>query len=174
MLWNWYTIDSCFIARSWRIRSNGMFAGSCIGVILLVMLLEFLRRSAIEYDAFIVKKYATAAGVHSGPVTTADSASGSSNPKDSTTAIAAGAACAPQANWVARPNVVEQLIRAFLHMAQFTVAYFVMLLAMYYNGYILICIFLGAGIGFFVFNWRNLASGQNGTPHSREVTYCCG
>ncbi|KLU81392.1 hypothetical protein MAPG_00482, partial [Magnaporthiopsis poae ATCC 64411] len=26
MLWNWYTIDTCFIASSWRVTSAGMFA----------------------------------------------------------------------------------------------------------------------------------------------------
>src|SRR5438128_1500329 len=28
MLWNWYTIDSCFLASSWKITSTGAFAGS--------------------------------------------------------------------------------------------------------------------------------------------------
>jgi hypothetical protein len=32
-------------------------------------------------------------------------------------------------------------------------------LAMYYNGYILICIFIGAYIGSFVFQWETLADG---------------
>ena len=30
---------------------------------------------------------------------------------------------------------------------------------MYYNGYILICIFIGAYIGSFVFQWERLADG---------------
>jgi copper transporter 1 len=54
MLWNWYTIDACFLSSSWKITSNGMFAGSCIGVILLVMFLEFLRRLGKEYDRYIL------------------------------------------------------------------------------------------------------------------------
>lgn len=41
-------------------------------------------------------------------------------------------------------------------MMQFGVAYIVMLLAMYYNGYFLICIFLGAFVGSFIFNWETL------------------
>ena len=45
MLWNWYTVDSCFIASSWHVTSRGAFAGSCIGVVLLVLLLELLQRS---------------------------------------------------------------------------------------------------------------------------------
>lgn len=73
-------------------------------------------------------------------------------------------------------------------MVQFAVAYFIMLyvrpvssklpdrrslayfcveaianshdsLAMYYNGYIIICIFLGAYIGAFIFHWEHLDGG---------------
>ena len=39
-------------------------------------------------------------------------------------------------------------------MLQFAVAYFVMLLAMYFNGYIIICIFIGAFLGSFIFSWE--------------------
>ncbi|KAI1658071.1 hypothetical protein F4813DRAFT_357254 [Daldinia decipiens] len=44
-------------------------------------------------------------------------------------------------------------------MVQFAVAYFVMLLAMYYNGYIIISIFVGAYIGAFIFHWEYLGWG---------------
>lgn len=55
MLWNWYTIDACFLTSSWHIRSSGAFAGSCIGVILLVIALEFLRRFGKEYDRSLLR-----------------------------------------------------------------------------------------------------------------------
>ncbi|KAF8849986.1 hypothetical protein BDZ45DRAFT_680109 [Acephala macrosclerotiorum] len=45
-----------FIARSWHITFYGMFAGSCIGVILLEMALEFLKRASREYDPAILLK----------------------------------------------------------------------------------------------------------------------
>lgn len=53
-----------------------------------------------------------------------------------------------------RPSPVEQVIRALLHMLQFAVAYFIMLLAMYFNGYIIICIFIGAFLGSLIFSWE--------------------
>lgn len=55
-----------------------------------------------------------------------------------------------------RPNLFQQMIRATLHMVAFAVAYFVMLLAMYYNGYIIICIIIGAWLGAFVFSWETV------------------
>ncbi|KAK0609241.1 Ctr copper transporter [Immersiella caudata] len=148
MLWNWNTIDSCFIASTWKITSTGMFAGSCIGVILLVMSLEFLRRSVKEFDRFLLRKHAETG------------------------------ALSPVGGY--RPKIWEQAVRAFLHMVQFAVAYFIMLqvnleLAMYYNGYIIICIFIGAYIGAFVFQWETLGLGLDSqTSAAKEPTVCCG
>ncbi|KAK1828920.1 Ctr copper transporter family-domain-containing protein [Podospora conica] len=159
MLWNWNTVDSCFIASSWKITSTGMFAGSCIGVVLLVMSLEFLRRAVKEYDAFLVRRHAAAAAVR-------DSTTG----KDGSDIVVASA-CAPVGY---RPKIWEQAIRALLHMVQFAVAYFIMLLAMYYNGYIIICIFIGAFLGAFVFQWETLGLGEGKTSATKEPTVCCG
>ncbi|KAK4222546.1 Ctr copper transporter family-domain-containing protein [Podospora fimiseda] len=157
MLWNWNTIDSCFITRSWHIKSSGMFAGSCIGVVLLVMTLELLRRSVKEYDRYLLKKAATATSV-------VTSGSGKGDVSPST--------CVTRSKGY-RPNFLEQAIRALLHMLQFAVAYFVMLLAMYYNGYIIICIFIGAYLGSFVFHWETLGLGGQ-TSATEEATVCCG
>ena len=55
-----------------------------------------------------------------------------------------------------RPSLLQQAVRAALHMVEFAVAYFIMLLAMYYNGYIIICILIGAFLGYFAFDWEDL------------------
>lgn len=59
-----------------------------------------------------------------------------------------------------RPSPVEQVVRALLHTLQFGVAYIVMLLAMYYNGYIIICIFIGAFLGSLIFSWEQVSSNK--------------
>lgn len=163
MLWNWYTVDSCtsnfpsatrhftepslgFIASSWHITSDGMFAGSCIGVILLVMSLEFLKRASREYDRAIILKAQQQRQTVS--IATSPSKSASSEEPPRAPALAKS-----------RPNIFQQAIRATFHMVQFAVAYFVMLLAMYYNGYIIICIIIGAWLGGFVFSWEALSLG---------------
>jgi len=146
-----------------------MFAGSCIGVILLVVLLEFLRRAGKEYDRYIISQHARS--LVPGPASSASS----DHDHGKTAATSAAAACTPVAASKFRPNVFQQAIRAFLHMAQFAVAYFIMLLAMYYNGYIIICIFIGAYIGYFVFGWESFNIGNNGKDRMEEnVTVCCG
>lgn len=71
---------------------------------------------------------------------------------------------------------MQQTIRALLHMLQFALAYFVMLLAMYYNGYLIICIFIGAFLGAFIFSWESVevAVGGSGMEVQEDPTVCCG
>lgn len=129
MLWNWYTIDSCFLAKSWHVRSSGGFAGSCIGAILLVISLEFLRRMQREFDRYLRR-----------PLSSNDSetgsGSGASGPAKGAQIKVAGLSIYP---FRTTPNagglkLWQQVIRALLYMLQFAVGYFIMLLAMYYNG----------------------------------------
>ncbi|KAL7904045.1 Ctr copper transporter family domain-containing protein [Trichoderma velutinum] len=175
MLWNWNVMDTCFISKSWQITSKGMFAGSCIGVVLLVIALEFLRRLSKEYDRFLIKQHAAKFRDASAPTvvaaTPANTAvkAGGESVKSQEVARPAGIAMPPF-----RPNVLQQAIRALLHMVQFAVAYFVMLLAMYYNGYFIICIFIGAYIGAFAFHWETLTVSSENTSATNSATVCCG
>ncbi|CAI9637695.1 ctr copper transporter [Alternaria burnsii] len=176
MLWNWNVIDTCFIAESWHVRSKAMFAGSCIGVVLLVILLEFLRRAAKEYDRYIVSQYFKKLA----PLTIGSSASSSSSNDGTTktpaaTTTSAARAPTPITTSKFRPSVMQQAIRAALHMCAFAVAYFVMLLAMYYNGYFIICIFIGAYLGYFIFGWESFNLSSGGDDRMQEnATVCCG
>ena len=129
-----------------------MFAGSCIGVLLLVISLEALRRASREYDAYIVRAHLKNSATPSTAASRLRDAS--DDPSKTPSTQSTTPLLAPQSF---TPNLFQQLVRAFLHMAQFAVAYIVMLLAMYYNGYIIICIFLGAFVGAFIFSWHSMA-----------------
>lgn len=129
MLWNWNTVDSCFLSSSWHVTSRGMFAGSCIGVLLLVMLLELLRRMVKEYDALLVRKHSTnnsSTYVAAAGRAQHQAASESGESKDH------GLNVQPVSTTSSgrfRPTLPEQAVRALLHTCQFAVAYFVMLYA---------------------------------------------
>jgi copper transporter 1 len=144
-----------FISKSWHIKSKGMFAGTCIGVVLLVMSLEFLRRLAKEYDRYLFRQYKRSqqrASVIQSRVTGKDGPSNGSSTTVTTTAPSSS-----------RPNIFQQAVRATLHMMQFAVAYFIMMLVMYYNGYFIICIIAGAWLGAFVFSWESVSLVRYGT-----------
>lgn len=154
MLWNWNTIDACFLSSQWHITSNAMFAGSCLAVMALVLALEALRRAVKEYDRHLVRRHlgdaATASAVlpplptpPPPPPTTRAAAAGHCAGKTtpggsvSTTGGAAAAAehegsplaggAPPPPTRRFRPTLPQQAVRALLHMLQFAVAYFIML-----------------------------------------------
>ena len=172
-----------FLSSTWHVRSSGAFAASCIGVILLVITLELLRRLGKEYDISLQQSFHRAAA--------ARYASSSTN--SSSTSNACGEPCNPptypsvQRYATYRPSPLQQAIRAVIHSATFAVAYFVMLLAMYFNGYIIICIFIGAALGKFLCDWTSIRIPVGGVSGSsvgegkgavkageEELTYCCG
>ncbi len=175
-----------FISSTWHITSNGMFAGSCIGVILLVCTLEFIRRLVREFDRYVIlgktptltrstihqQATTSSPGTDLKPVagntssTLANVSSSSSDDQDEHDIHLSSGSIQRRTG---RPTLLQQMARAFLHMAHLAVAYFIMLLAMYFNGYIIICILIGAFIGAFVFSW-DVGVGTAG----EEVTGCCG
>ncbi|KAK6335825.1 Copper Transporter integral membrane protein that functions in high affinity copper transport [Orbilia blumenaviensis] len=193
MYWNWYTIDACFLSKSWHITSAGMFAGSCIGIVFLVVLVEALRRCAREWDRHIVRDWkeramAAAEGVDvdvvdakgnsgiadsgccssSAPAGAAEPASSSSEKGSVTKLTAPTAAVLPTKKRsffsrlcpytsksatvsTPRPTLAQHLLKSLIYAVLLGVGYILMLLAMYYNGYIFFCLVIGAWLGNFLF-----------------------
>ena len=130
MLWNWYTIDACFLSKTWHVRSTGAFAGSCIGVIFLVISLELLRRVQREFDRYLIRRDDALFSRHDsseGEDGNSDGRPGKANPSISIRS-------AGDFDHKAHLKLWQHLVRSFLYMMQFAVGYLVMLLAMYYNG----------------------------------------
>ncbi|KAH6652263.1 copper transport protein ctr4 [Truncatella angustata] len=180
MLWNWYTIDACFLAEGWHITTRGMFAATCIGVILLGVLLEFLRRIGKEYDALILRQFqrhiAAQTALASSKKEPLEPVSCCAPPPEDEIELAK-----PGPRTVTfRATPLQQLIRSVIHAVTFGVAYIIMLLAMYFNGYIIICIIIGAGIGKFVCDWMvhkvviGLDEATSSPSGIDETTVCCG
>ncbi|TDZ19372.1 Copper transport protein CTR4 [Colletotrichum orbiculare MAFF 240422] len=164
MLWNWDTVDACFLSSSWQIRNGGMMAASCIGVVLLVVLLEVLRAMTKKFDDMMLAQMRRRAEslLANSTTTTAD------------------ASLSP-APIVMRVSPLQQVLRCLLYAVTFGLAYVIMLLAMYFNGYIIISIIVGAGLGKFVTDWLTYTAhvGEGGalpakkTTGIEEPTVCC-
>lgn len=186
----------------YRISSNAQFAGSVIGVFLLVTLIELIRRWGREWDRYIVRKEMTARAEYLASLETssqhetkslvahADQPSGATQP-ESEADITTGGVHGTQGNmadpstvqkpksahrvffglpahspasqyWSRRaprfrPTVLQQLVRSFIYALQFTGAYLIMLIAMTFNGYLILAIILGGLFGHFVSTWDALA-----------------
>lgn len=62
-----------------------------------------------------------------------------------------------------RPTVLQQLVRSLIYALQFTGAYLIMLIAMTFNGYLILAIILGGLFGHFVTTWDALAFDMSST-----------
>lgn len=142
-------------------------AATCIGTVLLVVLVELLRRMGKEYDALIQRQFQRQATTH-GVALAAAGCTGAVVPTRQTLTF--------------RASPVQQLVRAILHAMTFAGAYIIMLLAMYFNGYLIISIFVGSGLGKFFCDWlvvkidlEEFGGDPNNQPKGiEETTVCCG
>ncbi|SCU97481.1 LAFA_0G11650g1_1 [Lachancea sp. 'fantastica'] len=215
MLWNWYTIDTCFISRTWRNDTRGKFAGSCIGCFLLVFIAQWLNRISRQFDIELAKrrkfkvlsKHQGNFGIDDGSSSSlSDSANKTlqqlaSEPDWKTTLRALGATLSH--SWYVSykandefdaleplvgcsisvkvyPTVVEHILRAGIFTLQWGLSYIIMLLFMYYNGYIIISCLLGALFGRLFFNFEPLvtcggATTLSSVAHDKEENdrKCC-
>jgi copper transporter 1 len=193
MLWNWTTIDACFLASSWHVKSKGMFAVSCIGVAFLTMSLEALRRACREYDLLVQRQWTAHAVAQSKARSQAPAVDRRSTSSLSSAEAERSNYVVGQQSITLRATFLQQTIRAFLHAVTFGVAYIIMLLAMYFNGYIIISIVIGSGLGKFFCDWMQVTlplravndnrSCQGAKPTNEkydsgraidEPTVCCG
>lgn len=145
-----------FLSETWFVRTEGKMVVSCVGAMLLTATLELCRRGGREFDNLLASQIrqsvlSTALDTSSRRVETM------------------------------RASLLQQFLRALLHAITFAIAYIVMLLAMYFNGYILVSIFLGAGLGKFLTDWLvvQVVVGEDGNSDCRgaigvqETTVCC-
>ncbi|KAI5817746.1 Ctr copper transporter family-domain-containing protein [Pyronema omphalodes] len=154
MTWNWHTTDACFLSKNWRVRNNSDFAGVCLAVFFLVVLFEIIRRLTREYDRHLLRLSSKQNGM------TSSDSSGSE-----TGGLSMMSWMNPTPKDIFRPSVLQQLIRCLGYTVQFGLGYIIMLLAMYYNGYVIICILLGAFVGHFLAGWDDFAAGRTTGCH---------
>ncbi|CED82663.1 Copper transporter [Phaffia rhodozyma] len=139
MLWNWTTLDACFLSRSWHVNTKAQFAGSVIGVFLLTLAIEAVRRLGREYDRRLILSAEIGSAA-------SDSKPACSNLKTSTLDGASDIS-----NYNFTPSWGQHILRSMIYSSQFTASFLVMLLGMYFNGYILFAIFLGHTFGYCAF-----------------------
>jgi copper transporter 1 len=120
-----------------------MFAGSCIGVIGLVIALEFVRRAHREYDALILNQWRS-------KMENLRNSGDEKEKQRATNVYVMG--LSRQGRPTFYPNIWQQAIRALFYAAEVGAAYITMLLIMSYNGYIFFCILIGYLIGYFLFS----------------------
>lgn len=176
MFWNWHTVDACFFAESWKVKSEGGFAGLCIGIILMTMLFECIRQLGPWYIKHItqvqghrttsraIERASAGSAAEEGYAPDGTAPSNGRHQDGSARQPGGGTpmeqpvlpqATSQPSNPLFRPSFGQRMVLALIHTMQFALAYLIMLLAMYYNGYIILCIVIGTFLGYVLVRWRD-------------------
>ncbi|KAI5279173.1 Copper Transporter integral membrane protein that functions in high affinity copper transport [Ascosphaera aggregata] len=170
MLWNWNTIDACFFTESWHIRSRVEYDRSSEGTSKLLngYAPGLFGKPVISSHHGLAIGHGQVAPGHQSEPDIKNGRPSSGSPKSSVNADT-NRMTGPTTPYIGdesnnlsssstrqRPffqqTPIRRMFRAILYTSQFTVAYLLMLLAMYYNAYIFICIVLGTFSGHLSFS----------------------
>jgi copper transporter 1 len=169
MYWNWYTVESCFLHESWYITTRSKFTATCFGVIFLVIALEFVRRLQREYDKLIYTQWLQREfrGANVNHESTYDRNCSLLQKAILTNIpfLTHNPAITKKARFT--PSIFQQLLRSVFYSIQLGGSYIVMLLAMYFNGYIYFSILIGAFLGFLAFGSDTISN------HPQHSVDCC-
>ncbi|KAE9379417.1 Ctr-domain-containing protein [Stipitochalara longipes BDJ] len=165
MLLNWHTIDACFLSSAFHIRSSFTFFLSCLVAFLLVISLEFLRRSQRSLDRYLQARNVL---IQDEEYALPEETEEKLLPKRSGREI-----LIRRLKGRTVVIVLEQVLRGSMHTVQFAVSYCIMLLFMYSNGYIIISILLGTLVGFVLFTRDMFNSRQSCIKLDEQEKICC-
>jgi len=146
MLWNTQIIDTCIIFPQWHIHSNMSFLFSILVIVCLCVLYEYLRVVQQALDLRIATSLAAARG--KGRTRGLGSGRSASDPETEETGLLTrkkeGTVCAPI-------PIVSRVLRAAVYGASVFLSFFLMLIFMTYNAYLIAAVVVGAAFGHFIF-----------------------
>ncbi|KAF8940404.1 hypothetical protein BGZ47_007770 [Haplosporangium gracile] len=145
MLFNWSTENLCVVFESWKINTPFALVVSCIVIIGLSASYEMLRAYSRKYEERLLE------GARKRQTSDASSHAVGGGAEDLTPLLSGRP-------YTLRLSNQQQLARALFYMAQVFVGFFLMLIFMTYNGYLMAATVIGAGVGFFYFGGDSLSS----------------
>ncbi|KAH7919287.1 Ctr copper transporter [Leucogyrophana mollusca] len=148
MLWNTQIIDTCIVFKQWHIHSNSAFVLSFFVIVGLGVLYEYLRAFRVAFDGRI------AATLNKGK-SRSPARSGRSTPDHTSDVEEAGLLTGRRALRPSRTGTrvppLYRVMRAVLYGATVFLSFFLMLVFMTYNAYLILAVVAGAAIGHYVF-----------------------
>jgi len=144
MLWNWETVDTCIVFRSWHVSSNATFVISFFIVALIGVSYEWLRQVQTSYELRVARSLAAAGQGRAG-------SSGRETPGEEALLLGRNGVTKGPGGGISVP-FIHRLIRASLYGLMVFTSFFIMLIFMTYNGYLVAAVVLGAIAGHWLFN----------------------
>ncbi|KAJ7497596.1 Ctr copper transporter family-domain-containing protein [Mycena latifolia] len=148
MLWNTQIVDTCIVFRSWHVSSTASLIGSCIAIMALGVFYEYLRAFQKSLDTRIA--LALVASGKGKARAASGTRSGRSSP-DEDAGLLTGRRIFKIASTGTPVPFLLRVLRAALYGATVFLSFFLMLVFMTYNAYLIFATVFGAALGHFVF-----------------------
>ncbi|KXN90785.1 Copper transport protein ctr6 [Leucoagaricus sp. SymC.cos] len=148
MLWNTNVIDTCIVFRSWHITSTTAFVFSFFVVVALGVLYEYLRNFCRRFDQNLAESLRGKGKARIRLPSTNTSPERNDGNAEPGLANGRRSKLSPP-GWPV--PLIPRLIRAGLYGATVFLSFFLMLVFMTYNAYIILAVVLGASLGHFIF-----------------------
>ncbi|TFY73809.1 hypothetical protein EWM64_g10202 [Hericium alpestre] len=147
MLWNTQIIDTCVVFKEWHISSRFTFALSFLAIILLSVGYEWLRAYQRSVDLRVAQALAKARSKAK------PSVSGRSSPELSAQDIEEAGLLTGRVRKAGSVPVplFTRILRAALYGVSVFISFFLMLVFMTYNAYLILAVVIGAGLGHFIY-----------------------
>ncbi|KAG9285420.1 hypothetical protein G9A89_010895 [Geosiphon pyriformis] len=164
MLFNWQRENLCIVFKWWRVDSLFTLLIACLLVALLTASYEALREASRKYEQRIyegelyrLRDHVSAGPLHSSRNSLEDDGDLGANiyVKDDVPLLGAIS--------TVKLTRRQQMTRSFLYALQVFISMFVMLIFMTYNGFLMISVVIGAGVGYYIFAARILSLNTSST-----------
>ncbi|KAK6340657.1 hypothetical protein TWF696_008982 [Orbilia brochopaga] len=136
MLFTWDTNNLCIIFRTWHVRGPVSLMLSLLAIVAMTAGYEFVREVSRRYEAKLETKRGITRREGSGPAGTAPSVTA---------------------------NKDGQVIKSLLYATQVFYSFFIMLLFMTYNGWVMAAVAVGAFVGYMI--WGNASATKSVACH---------
>jgi len=154
MLWNTQIIDTCVVFRSWHIHSVSSFVFSCLVIVALGVFYEYLRAYQKAFDHRIATSLATKNRAITGSRGGSRSGSERSSPEGrlEDAGLLNGRRSLKHKGVGTPVPPVFRALRALLYGITVFLSFFLMLVFMTYNAYLIFAVVAGAAIGHYAFS----------------------
>ncbi|TEB28518.1 Ctr copper transporter [Coprinellus micaceus] len=156
MLWNTQIENTCIVFRSWHISTKLTFLFSCLAIIALCVFHEYIRvlQKQVDYRVALSLKDKAKLGGSATPGSARRSPSPTrgrgSSPEEESGLLSGRRIFAAKVKGVPVPTP-SRVLRASIYGASVFISFFLMLVFMTYNAYLITSVVIGAALGHYVF-----------------------
>jgi len=152
MLWNTQIIDTCVVFRGWHIRSTSSFILSCLAIVALGIFYEYLRAFQKSLDQRIAMALVASGKGKARAASRGGSGRSSPETELEEAGLLTGRKVFRPSNLGTPVPTLPRILRAAVYGTTVFLSFFLMLVFMTYNAYLIFATVLGAAIGHYIFS----------------------